>query len=308
MNSPILSICIPTFNNSEILSQNIHSLTNSIKGLEDKVEILVSENFISSAQTEKLLKLQSNVVKVFTNSQNLGFSKNLLISLSLAKGKYLMLLGDDDFVDTVLISDLLNYLSISPTLSLLFLPLHNTKYASKVISPAFAFMRSGAMPGIIFNVESLNLSNMRTDNSIYSQVELAMDVFFQYGAKYINSDGCIRVGEGLPLEQRFSDKMSRPIDYGILERFSILLRLKYRYSMRLKDYSICYLSLLRWGNQIFFRLIKSKPIIALKFASQNFYKNPDKFFFIALQSYLLLLTIKVFISKCSFFRRKFFFH
>lgn len=291
MSAPLLTICIPTFGNSEILSQNITQLSSNIEGFEDKVEIVITENFSSALESQKLSELRSNTVKVFSNSQNLGFSKNLLIGLSLAKGKYLMLLGDDDFVDAVLMRDLILYLSSKSVKNLVFLPLHDLRYSTRVVTPAFAFMRSGAMPGVIYNVNAINLAQLQTDIAIYPQVELAMDVFYQFGAEYLVSDGCIRVGPGLPLLYRFSDKMSRPIDYGVVERFTILKKIQRRYSMLFKDYFYCYVNLLSWANQIFFKVYRSKPILAIKFAWANFYKNPDKAFFILLQFYLLMKAL-----------------
>lgn len=291
MNAPLLSICIPTFNNSEILAQNIRRLISDVKEFENKVEIVISENFSSVEETQKLSELRSNTVKVFSNSQNLGFAKNLLISLSLARGKYLMLLGDDDFVDAVLLRDLMLYLSSTNPKKLVFLPLHDLKYFSDVVTPAFAFMRSGAMPGVIYNVNAIHLAKMHTDNAIYSQIELAMDVFFQCGAEYLASDGCIQVGAGLPLEERFTDKMSRPIDYGVVERFLILKQMKSRYSTPLNVYLSCYISLLSWANQIFSKIFPTKPILAVKFAWKNFYKNPDKLLLVALQAYFALKAL-----------------
>ena len=123
MNAPLLSICIPTFNNSKVLSQNINQLLSHLKGFADNIEIIVSENFSSSFESQKILQLQSKTVKVFNNSQNLGFGKNLLMSLSLARGTYLMLLGDDDFVDENLINDVIEYLSITDSKKLICLPL-----------------------------------------------------------------------------------------------------------------------------------------------------------------------------------------
>ena len=123
MNAPLLSICIPTFNNSKVLSQNINQLLSHLKGFADNIEIIVSENISSSFESQKILQLQSKTVKVFNNSQNLGFGKNLLMSLSLARGTYLMLLGDDDFVDENLINDVIEYLSITDSKKLICLPL-----------------------------------------------------------------------------------------------------------------------------------------------------------------------------------------
>lgn len=300
MNSLLLTICIPTFKNVDVLSQNVSQLTSYIKHFEDIVEIVITENFSSRDESEEVLKLRSNVVKVFTNSQNLGFAKNLLLSLSHSQGKFLMLLGDDDFVDQSLIHDLIQYLSGSDSKKLLLLPLSDHSVSAYQVSAPYVFMRAGQMMGLVFNQNAIRLSELKTDCALYSQIELAMSVFFEQGAKLLASSGKIMLGDGLPLEQRFSDKMSRPLDFGIVERFYILQRLLARYSFGRGIYLKCYLSLLTWGNNIFFKLRPKKPTLAMKFAFANFIHNPDKLSFVCLELYL---ATKLVISKIFKFKK-----
>ena len=145
--------------------------------------------------------------------------------------------------------------------------------------------------GLIFHRDSIKLSELSTDFALYPQIELSLCTFFDYGAEYLVSRGVIHVGEGLPLEERFTDKMSRPLDYGIIERFNILKRLRVRYSIGVRDYFRCYLSLVYWGNNIFFKLISAKPCLAKKFAWENFARNPDKLLLIVSQCYLLMKAL-----------------
>ena len=80
--------------------------------------------------------------------------------------------------------------------------------------------------------------------------------------------------------------MSRPIDFGVVERFLILRRISKRHSMSFKDYMRCHASLIGWANNIFFKLLPKKPLLAIRFALSNLFKNPDKPLFVALELYL----------------------
>ena len=159
---------------------------------QDEVEIVITENYSSKLDTKKLLKLRSNIVKVYSNIQNLGFARNLFLSLTMAKGKYLMLLGDDDFVDPDLLNDLMSYLSSTTKKNLVFLPLHDLYFSEDFdVSTAFAFMRSGAMPGIVCSKEAINLSMASLDNLYFKSSWLWM--FLQIWCKislFIRSNSC----------------------------------------------------------------------------------------------------------------------
>jgi glycosyltransferase involved in cell wall biosynthesis len=99
---PLLSICIPTYNRFISLKLCLDKLLNSCKGLEDFVEIIVSDN-ASDDGTEKFvtdLVSQNKNLKYFRNDQNLGFNFNIfLLTDKYSEGEFCWLIGDDDFVD-----------------------------------------------------------------------------------------------------------------------------------------------------------------------------------------------------------------
>ena len=99
---PLLTIAIPTWNRSKFIEQNLEQLSNELDGIEQgSVEILVSDNCSTDDTEEVVQKIKSekslplNYVK---NKTNIGWGLNFFQCFNLAKGKYVLLLGDDDLL------------------------------------------------------------------------------------------------------------------------------------------------------------------------------------------------------------------
>lgn len=97
LNSPKLSICIPTYNRSELLSKTLDSIVSQKRFLESTdVEIIISDNF----STDNTFILSHEYIKKYPgkiiysiNNTNIN-DKNFATSLSLATGDYLKLNND----------------------------------------------------------------------------------------------------------------------------------------------------------------------------------------------------------------------
>jgi abequosyltransferase len=95
-NEKVLTIAIPTYNGSkeiQILLDSIFSQLDNTKG----VEILVSDNN-STDQTAVVVKKYPDVV-YYCNEINFGFDKNVALSIEKAKGEYVWVIGNDDFLE-----------------------------------------------------------------------------------------------------------------------------------------------------------------------------------------------------------------
>lgn len=104
--SPILSITIPTWNRAKFLTETIRQLASELKSIESlAVEILISDN-ASIDETEDVVAYWVNkgvALRYVRNSENIGSDANIAQCFNLAKGKYVLILGDDDvFVDGAL--------------------------------------------------------------------------------------------------------------------------------------------------------------------------------------------------------------
>jgi len=110
----VLTISIPTWNRSSLLNELIKQLVRQISEnrLENKIEILISNNG-SNDDTDILVKsYQKNYTFISYNNNgvNIGARANVLKSMQLATGKFLMVLGDDDRVNDNCLTGLVNFL------------------------------------------------------------------------------------------------------------------------------------------------------------------------------------------------------
>lgn len=109
-NNKILTIAIPTYNRGFFLEQSLERITSQIKGLEDEIELLVSDN-CSSDNTQQVVKkfIDAGAPIVYNrNNVNLGMDGNFVYCFKNAKAKYAWILGDDDYLVEGTIPKLLN--------------------------------------------------------------------------------------------------------------------------------------------------------------------------------------------------------
>ncbi len=103
---PILTIAIPTFNRSPFLQLNLEQLSNEIKLCpHDTIELLVSDN-ASIDETEYIVESAQKLgmsINYIKNVTNIGSDANIAQCFNMARGRYVLILGDDDLlVDGVL--------------------------------------------------------------------------------------------------------------------------------------------------------------------------------------------------------------
>jgi abequosyltransferase len=102
MIDPILSITIPTYNRAFWLKLCLEQLLPQIKAYPDEIELIISDN-CSPDNTEDVVKSFLNSGFKFQyvrNSTNIGSDANIAQCFNLARGRYVLILGDDDlFID-----------------------------------------------------------------------------------------------------------------------------------------------------------------------------------------------------------------
>lgn len=91
----IFSVIIPTYNRSNTLVMSIKSVLNQDF---DSYEILVLDDH-SKDNTESVVKsFKDKRITYIKNEHNIGYARNIMKGCSLAKGEYIFLLSDDDFI------------------------------------------------------------------------------------------------------------------------------------------------------------------------------------------------------------------
>jgi glycosyltransferase involved in cell wall biosynthesis len=94
-----LSICIPTFNRTECLNNCLNSILIAKKNYNLNFEVCVSDN-CSSIDISPMIKKYRKFYNINfkKNKKNLGVGVNILKAVSLAKGEFVWILGNDDLV------------------------------------------------------------------------------------------------------------------------------------------------------------------------------------------------------------------
>ena len=110
MKSPILSICIPTYNRSVFLKQSLDVLCHQINS--DDVELIISDNDSPDDTKEVVGEFikQNSRIQYFKQDTNVGASRNFISLMNRAQGKYILLLGDDDILTDNAVSVLVDIL------------------------------------------------------------------------------------------------------------------------------------------------------------------------------------------------------
>lgn len=110
---PILTIAIPTYNRAAYLSENLTQLWLQIRDLPTGiVEVIVSDNCSTDATPEAVEQAvkAGMPVRYVRNVRNLGWAVNFAQSYDLARGAYVLLLGDDDLLIDGTVAELLRHL------------------------------------------------------------------------------------------------------------------------------------------------------------------------------------------------------
>lgn len=98
----LLSIVIPTFNRPVELKQALDSmLSQLVDGLEDKIEIILSDNASTDAGTREVCEAyveKSKNVSYYQNAENYGHMKQIILGPNRARGEFCWVFGDDDII------------------------------------------------------------------------------------------------------------------------------------------------------------------------------------------------------------------
>jgi glycosyltransferase involved in cell wall biosynthesis len=106
LSKPLLSICIPTFNRFKHLKKILGQLEEFISSTDSKLQICISDNSSTDSTwhylNSKAIEIPELTIKRQTS--NIGSGKNVIDVTSLATGKWILIVGDDDeFIESNLI-------------------------------------------------------------------------------------------------------------------------------------------------------------------------------------------------------------
>lgn len=115
--SPLVSVCIPTYNRADRLQRAVKKLLESTYG---NLEIIVSDNASSDHTKSVCVELanQNQSIQYFRHPSNQGMTANFEFARSKANGKYFLWHGDDDYLEPDFIRLCVDALEADPSLVL----------------------------------------------------------------------------------------------------------------------------------------------------------------------------------------------
>lgn len=118
--TPLLSINIPTYNRAGYLKDLLESLKDDGVALGDQLEINILDN-ASPDDTESVVRVFSSVLRIHyqRHEQNLGALQNIHLAHRCGTGKYVWIIGDDDYLRPGQLRRIFDLLTNGPALALL---------------------------------------------------------------------------------------------------------------------------------------------------------------------------------------------
>ncbi|WCS26490.1 glycosyltransferase [Methylobacterium sp. NMS14P] len=101
MSLPLVSLIVPTLNRLELLAQTLSSVSTQDYG---NLELIISDNASTDATGSFLGQLRNDRLTVLTRSFTLPMEANVTDAVQHARGKYMLLLSDDDLISNTYIS------------------------------------------------------------------------------------------------------------------------------------------------------------------------------------------------------------
>ena len=98
--SPLLTIAIPTYNRAAWLQLCLEQLLPQLSAVGKLVELTIYDN-ASPDHTQDVVQqfiAQGLPLSYFRNAENIGSDRNIAQCFNLAKGRYVLILGDDDVI------------------------------------------------------------------------------------------------------------------------------------------------------------------------------------------------------------------
>ncbi len=121
--SPILSICVPTYNRRPMLERNINFHIEAFRRLGIPFEMVIVDDR-SSDGTHEYLESLSGIPEIshYRRVKNSGFLSNYGFAMQRARGKYALFLGDDDLLIPEKVVEYLRLFEQDPDLGMIQAP------------------------------------------------------------------------------------------------------------------------------------------------------------------------------------------
>lgn len=101
MNQPLVSVCIPAYNNADYIKETIECVLNQTY---KNIELIVVDDQSKDNTVDVVRSIQDDRLKLYINEKNLGMSGNWNRCMELCTGEYIKLICADDLIHETLIA------------------------------------------------------------------------------------------------------------------------------------------------------------------------------------------------------------
>jgi glycosyltransferase involved in cell wall biosynthesis len=115
--SPLVSICIPTYNRAGMVDDAIKS---ALSQTYTNIEVLVVDNASQDNIESVIARYQDKRLLFFKNSKNLGMYGNFNKCIYLSHGEYIHILHSDDFIDSNFTQTCVDFMESHPEVMMTF--------------------------------------------------------------------------------------------------------------------------------------------------------------------------------------------
>ena len=118
-----LSVAIPTYNRARLLEINLLNLLDQIGSLDEPIGIVVSDNASTDGTDAMVMRLIESGAPIayYRNDVNLGMDENADLAIKRSASEYVLLLGDDDMLESCALVAITQCLKSHPKVWLIYL-------------------------------------------------------------------------------------------------------------------------------------------------------------------------------------------
>jgi glycosyltransferase involved in cell wall biosynthesis len=155
---PVLSICIPAYNQPNHLRGVLASIAKALHGRKNEVEVIVHDDASPYADLRAVAGEYAEVLKIkaFRHEKNVGYDANLLGTVAAASGEYIWLLSDNDELLPEALDWFFNALNKYPGVDYIYVdritetePLPASGQQAVVVDTAADFITKVNLPGFM---------------------------------------------------------------------------------------------------------------------------------------------------------------
>jgi glycosyltransferase involved in cell wall biosynthesis len=131
----LLTLAIPTYNRACILDRSLCIIQPQLEAYKNDVEFIVSDNCSQDTTNDVVRRYieAGMLLRYIRNDTNIGAVLNIIQCWKAAKGKYVWVVGDDDYLTENALRFILDILHGNKDYGLLFQPMHPRKDSGYIV-------------------------------------------------------------------------------------------------------------------------------------------------------------------------------